>query len=85
MTVSWVTLNSTECSTVQYGVRSLTKSAQGTSNVYVDGGKERRKLFLHRATLTKLLPGKVYGEYTRIYKITNCQSLHCKEHTDLEM
>ncbi len=63
MTVSWVTMNNTECSTVQYGVKSFTKAAQGSSTVYVDGGKERRKLYMHKATLIKLVAGKVYGKY----------------------
>ncbi len=64
MTVSWVTMNATSASIVEYGVNELSKSAHGESNKFVDGGSEHRSLYVHKVTLTKLIPEKTYSEYS---------------------
>ncbi len=63
MTVSWVTMNATSASIVEYGVNELSKSAKGESNKFVDGGAEHRTLYVHKVIITKLVPEKTYSEY----------------------
>lgn len=64
MTVTWTTWVPTR-SEVQFGLQPtgpLPLRAQGTFVPFVDGGILRRKLYIHRVTLRKLLPGVQYGE-----------------------
>lgn len=66
MTVTWTTWVPTP-SEVQFGLQlsgPLPFRAQGTVSPFVDGGILRRKLYIHRVTLQKLLPGVQYGEKT---------------------
>ena len=55
-------MNATSASIVEYGVNELSKSAQGQSARFVDGGSEHRTIYTHTATLTKLIPGKTYSK-----------------------
>uniref|UniRef100_A0A8D0LVW8 Acid phosphatase 7, tartrate resistant (putative) n=1 Tax=Sus scrofa TaxID=9823 RepID=A0A8D0LVW8_PIG len=62
MTVTWTTWVPTP-SEVQFGLQlsgPLPFRAQGTVSPFVDGGILRRKLYIHRVTLQKLLPGVQY-------------------------
>ncbi|XP_011525271.1 acid phosphatase type 7 isoform X4 [Homo sapiens] len=62
MTVTWTTWVPTR-SEVQFGLQPsgpLPLRAQGTFVPFVDGGILRRKLYIHRVTLRKLLPGVQY-------------------------
>ncbi|XP_063477269.1 acid phosphatase type 7 isoform X2 [Symphalangus syndactylus] len=62
MTVTWTTWVPTR-SEVQFGLQPsgpLPLRAQGTFVLFVDGGILRRKLYIHRVTLRKLLPGVQY-------------------------
>lgn len=64
MTVTWTTWVPTR-SEVQFGRQPsgpLVLRAQGTSNIFVDGGVLRRKFYMHRVTLRGLQPGAQYGE-----------------------
>lgn len=66
MTVTWTTWASAP-SEVQFGTQlpgPLPFRAHGTASAFVDGGILRRKLYIHRVTLRKLLPGAQYGERT---------------------
>lgn len=65
MTVTWTTWVPAR-SEVQFGMQlsgPLPLRAQGTHTPFVDGGVQRRKLYIHRVTLRKLLPGVQYGEH----------------------
>jgi len=62
MVVTWVTLQSTSTSIVEYGVKNLNKTAKGDEDVFIDSGNERRTIYIHRVTVTGLLPGQKYCE-----------------------
>uniref|UniRef100_A0AAQ5XPV3 Purple acid phosphatase n=1 Tax=Amphiprion ocellaris TaxID=80972 RepID=A0AAQ5XPV3_AMPOC len=62
MVVTWTTFNKTE-SKVEYGLlggRLFEMSAKGDATLFVDSGEERRKMFIHRVTLTGLKPAANY-------------------------
>ncbi|KAK5604223.1 Acid phosphatase type 7 [Crenichthys baileyi] len=62
MVVTWTTFNKTE-SKVEYGFeggRLFEMSAKGDATVFVDSGEEKRKMFIHRVTLTGLKPAATY-------------------------
>jgi len=62
MVVTWVTVQSTIVSIVEYGIKDLNKTAKGYEDVFVDGGTEKRIIYIHRVTITGLRPGQKYGE-----------------------
>ncbi len=61
--VTWVTFNRTETSEVQYGIHSdktdLSKTAKGDTTKFVVRDVNR---FIHRTTLSNLVPLAKYGE-----------------------
>lgn len=62
--MTWTTFNKTE-SKVEYGLlggRLFEMSAKGEATLFVDSGVEKRKMFIHRVTLTGLKPAATYGE-----------------------
>uniref|UniRef100_A0A4W4HC78 Purple acid phosphatase n=1 Tax=Electrophorus electricus TaxID=8005 RepID=A0A4W4HC78_ELEEL len=62
MVITWTTLNATE-SIVEYGLwggKLFTQSARGNCTTFVDGGSEKRKIYIHRVTLSELIPGFTY-------------------------
>lgn len=62
MVVTWTTLNKTE-SVVEYGLmggRLFDMSAKGDATLFVDPGEEKRKMYIHRVTLTGLKPAAMY-------------------------
>lgn len=64
MLVTWTTFNKTE-SKVEYGLlggRLFEMSTKGEATLFVDSGVEKRKMFIHRVTLTGLKPAATYGE-----------------------
>jgi len=62
MVVTWVTVQSTASSIVEYGVKNLNKTARGRQDVFVDSGIEKRIMYIHRVTITGLRPGQKYSE-----------------------
>jgi Purple acid Phosphatase, N-terminal domain len=62
MIISWVTLNSTKSSVVEYGISSLTFAAKGVENPFTDGGSEKRVIYVHTVTITGLTPGNKYSK-----------------------
>ena len=64
MIVTWVTFDPTATSTVKYGIDNLDISAYGISTLFVDGGSEKRKLYIHRVTLNNLQPNQKYCKFT---------------------
>ena len=62
MIVTWTTFSPTARSTVQYGVRDLDSEAHGKATLFVDGGSEKRKIYIHRVIINGLEPGTSYGK-----------------------
>ena len=66
MTVTWVTFSKTKPSTVRYGREeshfiSLNMIQTGRQSLFVDGGNEKRSMYIHRVTLIGLASDKRYG------------------------
>ena len=64
MSVTWVTLNSTRDTIVEYGPDGLTMSVTGTQTAFQDGGDQKRVIYVHKALLTGLKPLQKYSTYT---------------------
>jgi hypothetical protein len=62
MVVTWVTLEAANMSIVEYGQQDLDNVAKGTQDVFVDGGDEKRNIYMHRVTLRNLMPNTRYSE-----------------------
>ncbi|KAM9433440.1 acid phosphatase type 7 isoform 1-T1 [Salvelinus alpinus] len=63
MEITWTTFNETEESTVEYGLwggRLFELTAKGKATLFVDGGSEGRKMYMHRVTLTDLRTASAY-------------------------
>uniref|UniRef100_A0A3P8UJ37 Purple acid phosphatase n=1 Tax=Cynoglossus semilaevis TaxID=244447 RepID=A0A3P8UJ37_CYNSE len=62
MVVTWTTFSKAE-SKVEYGLlggRLFEMTVGGKYTLFVDSGEEKRKMFIHRVTLTDLKPAAVY-------------------------
>ncbi|GAA6103175.1 acid phosphatase type 7 [Tachysurus ichikawai] len=62
MVVTWTTFDYTE-SVVEYGLwggKLFSHIAKGNSTLFVDGGPEKRKMYVHKVTLPELRPGDKY-------------------------
>jgi hypothetical protein len=62
MIVTWVTMQSTYVTIVEYdkSEKTLTSVAKGHEDVFVDGGSEKRIIYVHRVAITGLTPGQKY-------------------------
>jgi hypothetical protein len=60
--VTWSTANDTEESTVVCWDGGFIMMAQGTSTLFVSGGNETRKQYIHRVKLPNLTPGRKYSK-----------------------
>lgn len=62
MWVTWVTLDVhyANASLVEFGQSGLTRAANGTIETFVDGGTEKRKIYIHRARMAALKPNTRY-------------------------
>lgn len=74
--MTWSTTNYTESSVVQYGTLEthLENTATGSATVFVDGGQEKRRQYIHRVKLAGLLPRQRYCEFkkefdSKLYKV----------------
>lgn len=66
MLVTWTTFSKTD-SRVEYGLlgsKLFEMNAKGEATLFVDSGKEKRKMFIHRVTLTGLRPAASYGRWS---------------------
>ncbi|XP_072545878.1 acid phosphatase type 7 isoform X3 [Salminus brasiliensis] len=62
MVITWTTFDKTD-SMVEYnlwGGKLFSQTAKGMSTLFVDGGSEKRKMYIHRVTLSDLSPGSAY-------------------------
>ena len=62
MVATWVTLNSTDFSIVEFGIYDLNLVAKGTEDRFVDGGSQKRVMYMHRVKITGLKPGNRYSK-----------------------
>lgn len=60
--VTWTTKNDTKDSIVEYGIGGFILTARGKSSLFIDGGNEKRKQYIHRVLLKDLTPGSKYSE-----------------------
>lgn len=58
--VTWSTRDDTKESVVEYGIGGLILRATGNSTLFVDGGKEKQKQYIHRVLLPNLTPNSNY-------------------------
>lgn len=58
--VTWSTINDTKESIVEYGINGLILSANGTSNIFIDGGIAHHSQYIHKVTLKNLVPNQKY-------------------------
>jgi len=60
--VTWNTANDTEASIVVYWDKEFIMTQNGTSTLFVSGGSEKRKQYIHRVKLPNLTPGRKYSK-----------------------
>jgi hypothetical protein len=60
--VTWSTVNGTKESIVEYGTGGLILTANGTSTLFVSGGNEKRKQYIHKAKMPNLTSGTKYSK-----------------------
>lgn len=68
--VTWVTMNATKTPKVEYnllGTEKFSKVAIGFSQLFVDGGNEKREMYMNRVLLHELEPNVSYGEFKFSY------------------
>lgn len=61
--VTWVTMTQTNDSVVEYGRSGYEMRATGTETPFVDGGSEKRVLYMHRVKIANLRPLTRYGKF----------------------
>lgn len=62
--MTWSTFNDTQDSRVQYGEGYMDKEATGFSKLFVDGGRRKRRQYIHTVTLKDLKFDTSYGKLT---------------------
>jgi hypothetical protein len=60
--VTWNTASDTEASIVVYWDNGFIMTANGTSTLFVNGGNEKRKQYIHRVKLPNLTPARKYSK-----------------------
>ncbi|CAN8002563.1 unnamed protein product, partial [Ixodes pacificus] len=58
--VTWVTLDKTKESAVEYGVSTTDAKASGYASSFVDGGPKKRSMYIHRVVIRNLTHGVTY-------------------------
>lgn len=64
MVITWTTFDYTD-SVVEYGLwggKLFSHTAKGNSTLFIDGGSEKRNMYIHKVTLPELRPGANYGK-----------------------
>ena len=62
MVVTWVTISSTDVSFVEYGLSDMNLRARGIEDKFIDGGPQKRVLYMHRVKIRGLACGQKYSE-----------------------
>lgn len=60
--ITWSTINGTKESVVEYGIGGLNLTANGISTLFVSGGNEKRKQYIHKVKLPNLTSGTKYSK-----------------------
>ncbi|KAK8730487.1 hypothetical protein OTU49_008037 [Cherax quadricarinatus] len=60
MVITWLTVNETPSSVVEFGTTDLSNSTLGSRKEFTDGGDEHRQMWIHRVTLKTLQPNTTY-------------------------
>ncbi|CAH8503374.1 unnamed protein product [Schistosoma mattheei] len=60
ISITWVTQENTESSTVLYGTMLLNMKSTGYVKQFIDGGREQRKMYIHRVILSDLIANTTY-------------------------
>lgn len=63
MVVTWVTLESTNGSVVEYGLDAMDQITWHGEETFTDGGSQKRTITMHRVVMKNLKPGTKYGKY----------------------
>lgn len=58
--ITWSTINDTKESIVEYGIGGFILTAYGNSTLFVDGGSQKHKQYIHRVWLKNLTPNSQY-------------------------
>lgn len=58
--VTWSTFNATNTSVVEYGIGGLILKQDGTSKLFIDGGKQSHSQYVHTVKLKHLTPDSKY-------------------------
>lgn len=60
MMITWLTINSTNQSIVEYGLNRFDQVEFGKETKFIDGGSEKRIMYVHRVLLKSLQPDTTY-------------------------
>lgn len=88
MMITWVTTAANISSIVEYGLaeQALKFRALGsTATKFVDGGSEKRVLYIHRVKLTGLIPATYYGRENFSFTLESTQGPKLTIYVDLEI
>lgn len=58
--VTWQTMSPTPIPTCKYGREGMIKIANGDTTLFIDGGKEKLKRYIHKVELENLIPRQKY-------------------------
>jgi len=75
MIVTWVTMSPTIRSICKYGLNKENMNLEtiGDIEIFIDGGKKKRKIYNHRAILTGLKPETNYRKkFSQLVLTFNC-------------
>nr|AAW26678.1 SJCHGC01821 protein [Schistosoma japonicum] len=61
ISITWITQEATENSTVLYGTKLLNMKSTGYAKKFIDGGREQRSMYIHRVILTDLIANTIYN------------------------
>lgn len=63
MWVTWVTFDDISTAPlVEYGIGALTEMVKGSTTKFVDGGSQKRTIYVHRVLLENLKAAQSYGK-----------------------
>nr|AYV89047.1 Iron/zinc purple acid phosphatase-like protein [Tetranychus truncatus] len=60
MIVTWTTFDPISLPSASYGISTLNQTTYGYSTKFVDGGSEKRVMYIHRVTMNNLKPDQKY-------------------------